>query len=659
MRSHSNTRKRREDTPQKTSRKNKFDTEICDNKMTFQECEVAILRHAVDEMDTKRGEKTANSPDVVKMIRIVEDFLMNKKLVCYGGTAINNILPKEAQFYNKNVEIPDYDFFSPTAFEHAKELADIFYKRGYDEVEAKTGVHQGTYKVFVNFIPVADITFLHPTLYTALKRESINIGGIRYAPANYLRMGMFLELSRPEGDVSRWEKVLKRLNLLNKYHPLHTNEKHKCSGDVFHHKSGKGHNKPLPEKTFLVARNSLIDQGVVFFGGYAASMYSRYMPDPFPKGVPAFDVLAENPDRCATILKDALQENRIRHVKLIQHTSIGEVVPEHIEVVAEGETVAYIYRPISCHSYNTITVDKKEVNIATIDTMLSFYLAFLYADKKYYDKHRILCMSAYLFQVEEHNRLAQKGVLKRFSTKCYGKQETLEDIRSKKNQLFKELSKKRKSPEYEKAFLKYEPKTNTSLKRDEPTDHLDTAKVEKTHVIEDDDEDVINKPEKEPEKESKDNKKKNMPKRSYSRRQISKDDSSSKGNTSYRVVTPDGIFKQENTRKYRNYKTSPRKIRYKSYRKPLSSYKTKTITEQRPAFLNMKPKINEPEQYAENDEDSSSKEIVRTPEKRRRSFVGVRGITGDGLPSKVIERNKSSSWMSRIKEKESKGNFLF
>jgi len=608
MQLHSNTRKRREYIPQKTSRKNKFDTEICDNKMTFQECEVAILRHAVDEMDTKRGEKAANSPDVVKMIRIVEDFLMSKKLVCYGGTAINNILPKEAQFYNKNVEIPDYDFFSPTALEHAKELADIFYKRGYDEVEAKTGVHQGTYKVFVNFIPVADITFLHPILYTALKRESINIGGIRYAPANYLRMGMFLELSRPEGDVSRWEKVLKRLNLLNKYHPLHTTEKHKCSNDVFHRKSG--HNKPLPGKTFLVARNSLIDQGVVFFGGYAASMYSRYMPEPSgssTRGVPVFDVLAEQPERCATILKDALQENRIRHVKLIQHTSIGEVVPEHIEVVAGSDTVAYIYKPISCHSYNTITVDKKEVNIATIDTMLSFYLAFLYADKKYYDKHRILCMSAYLFQVEEHNRLAQKGVLKRFSTKCYGKQETLEDIRSKKNQLFKELSKKRKSPEYENAFLKYEPKTNTSLKRDKPTDHLDTAKVEKTHVIEEDDEDVINKP---------------------------KDKRSTYLSSTIKMKKPspnnnDEITEQ--TRKYRNSKTSPRKIRYKSYRKPLS-YKTKTITEQRPAFLNMKPKINEPEQYVETEED---------------------------LSSKVIERNKSSSWMSRLNDKESKGSFLF
>jgi hypothetical protein len=177
-------------------------------------------------------------------------------------------------------------------------------------------------------------------------------------------------------------------------------------------------------------------------------------------------------------------------VKLIQHTAIGEVVPEHIEVVAEHKTIAYIYKTISCHSYNTITIDKKEVNIATIDTMLSFYLAFLYADKPYYDKTRILCMSAYLFQIEQHNRLSQKGVLKRFSTKCYGKQETLEDMRSKKNQLFKELSVNRKSPEYEKAFLKYEPKTNEKLKQDRDKKDAKTSPkpVEKTYVIDDRDE---------------------------------------------------------------------------------------------------------------------------------------------------------------------------
>ena len=33
----------------------KFKTEICDEKMTFDECELAILRHAVDETNEIQG----------------------------------------------------------------------------------------------------------------------------------------------------------------------------------------------------------------------------------------------------------------------------------------------------------------------------------------------------------------------------------------------------------------------------------------------------------------------------------------------------------------------------------------------------------------------------------------------------------------------------
>ena len=50
------------------------------------------------------------------------------------------------------------------------------------------------------------------------------VAGILYAPPNFLRMAMYLELSRPAGDVSRWEKVLKRLILLNKHYPLSSKE---------------------------------------------------------------------------------------------------------------------------------------------------------------------------------------------------------------------------------------------------------------------------------------------------------------------------------------------------------------------------------------------------------------------------------------------------
>ena len=51
-------------------------------------------------------------------------------------------------------------------------------------------------------------------------KDSSQVNGIYYCAINYLRMSMYLELSRPDGDVSRWEKVLKRLSLFNKHYPL-------------------------------------------------------------------------------------------------------------------------------------------------------------------------------------------------------------------------------------------------------------------------------------------------------------------------------------------------------------------------------------------------------------------------------------------------------
>ena len=51
----------------------------------------------------------------------------------------------------------------------AKKLANIYYNAGYKEVEAKTGIHKGTYKVFVNFIPIADITYMEKSLFNNIR----------------------------------------------------------------------------------------------------------------------------------------------------------------------------------------------------------------------------------------------------------------------------------------------------------------------------------------------------------------------------------------------------------------------------------------------------------------------------------------------------------
>jgi hypothetical protein len=158
-------------------------------------------------------------------------------------------------------------------------------------------------------------------------------------------------------------------------------------------------------------------------------------------------------------VKERLKDIGVNNTKIIKMEPIGEIIPVHYEVRIGKETIAFIYKPIACHSYNVLNIGGQKVKIATIDTMLSFYLAFLYADKPYYNEFldRILCMSKFLFDVQQKNRLEQKGLLRRFSITCYGHQESLEEMRAHKAEKYKELKQSGNKKEFEEWFLNYKP----------------------------------------------------------------------------------------------------------------------------------------------------------------------------------------------------------
>jgi len=428
----------------------------CEKSLTFQECELAILRSAVDLAGAKMGNRLVNTPEVQDMIRIVEDFIKKKNLICYGGVAIDALLPEQDKIYDKNIELSDYDFYTPNALEDAKELADLYAKNGYTEVEAKAGSHQGTFKVFCNFLGVADLTYIPKELFNAIKRDSVRVKGILYCPPNFLKMAMYLELSRPAGQIDRFEKVFKRLTLLNKYYPLTSRI---C--ETVNFQRGMS-DKSREDEIFENVRNTLVNQGVVFFGGYAISLYSKYMPTKLQKKVEHiadFEVLSNDPDTTCEIVKERLKDIGVTNVKIIKQAPVGEIIPEHYEIKIGKDTIAFVYKPIACHSYNTIQFQGQPVKIATIDTMLSFFLAFLYADRPYYNEFsdRIVCMSKFLFEVQQRNRLEQKGLLRRFSITCYGHQESVEEMRTHKAHMYQELKTKKGTKEFDEWFLNYRP----------------------------------------------------------------------------------------------------------------------------------------------------------------------------------------------------------
>jgi hypothetical protein len=350
----------------------------------------------------------------------------------------------------------------------AKALADIYFRLGFSDVEAKAGVHYGTYKVFVNFFQIADITQLDSKLFSSLKRNAIIKDGILYSPPNFLRMAMYLELSRPGGDITRWEKVLKRLNLLNKNYPL---KAEKCDPETFRHSfSARSKTKQYYYQKELiqnVIKDIVSEEKLVYIGGYANVLYSRYLKNRekmYLTEIPDFDLLSTTPDKTAKKIKEELEKKGVINVTVKTKPSIPEYLSTHYEVKVGSQPVAYIYKPLACHSYNTIKLDGKIFRVATIDTMMSFYLLFLYADRPYYNPRRTLCLCEYLFKIQQKNRLKMKGLLRRFSITCYGKQKTLEDIRTEKSKQFKKLKTKKKSNEYDKWFLRYNPELNTKNK---------------------------------------------------------------------------------------------------------------------------------------------------------------------------------------------------
>jgi hypothetical protein len=249
------------------------------------------------------------------------------------------------------------------------------------------------------------------------------------------------------------------LLILNKHFPIEALNCKNNSSNNSDFTQEKEKNNSITE----IIRNTLIDQNVVFFGGLAISQYSKFMTKKQSENnINDFYVIARNPLSSADALLDALKKNNITSEKIYQN-AIGDIIPEHYIIKVKKRLVASIYKPIACHSYNSININGKKVFIATIETMLSFYLAFLYINNPYEISEKMLCMSKMLLDLQEKHKLDQKGIFKRYTITCYGHQTSQREMREEKANMYEKLKNKIGTIEYNKWFYNYKPSKQNQL----------------------------------------------------------------------------------------------------------------------------------------------------------------------------------------------------
>jgi len=360
------------------------------------------------------------SVDNPKKYEIVKQFIKENGLKIYGGTAVNYYLPKEEKFYTEK-DTPDYDFFTPDPWKHSVELADLFHSYGYKFVEAKAGVHKGTYKVFVDLWPVADITFMPKKEFE--KMETKTIDGIKVVSPFKLLEAFYKEFSEPFGNASRWSKVVYREKLLQKWvSPL--SKKFKCSENLFTVK-GEKLNKTVIKllgKTY----NFIIKNKILITGSFAYNVYIQIGGGDKRVNVNNYSVLCEDAKKVCEQLFDILIKT-YPHLDIITtYYPAKELNNTVYEIVAninnERHTICQLINLTNCTPFKYIG----NKYIVSID-----YLKYELYDKSVFSENEdeindSKCMLQYLTKIQESYyktngiKETDKSYFQRLLTTCKG-----------------------------------------------------------------------------------------------------------------------------------------------------------------------------------------------------------------------------------------------
>lgn len=169
--------------------------------------------------------------EITKALKLVEKFIIEKKLVLVGGMAIDLALKlKGDRIYNDN-QVPDYDFYSTDHAADAYELGSLLCKEGFENVQCISALHITTMRVRVDFETVADITYCPVEVFN--KIPTLNYNKLKIVHPHWQMIDQHIALSKPfenfgrEVIFHRWEKDMERYDKLYSYYPIELDDK-KC-----------------------------------------------------------------------------------------------------------------------------------------------------------------------------------------------------------------------------------------------------------------------------------------------------------------------------------------------------------------------------------------------------------------------------------------------
>lgn len=169
--------------------------------------------------------RRSNFADIRRALDIVHKEIIKNKWILYGGMSVHlSLLAAGHKGVYSDSVLPDYDFYTPDAYDVSNQLADKLHKENIPELSSINAGHINTRRVRVSFKEVADISYMPRSIYDKL--PFIEFKGLRVVHPHFQRLDMHRAFAYPleqpplETFSFRAKKDQTRMALLDKYYPM-------------------------------------------------------------------------------------------------------------------------------------------------------------------------------------------------------------------------------------------------------------------------------------------------------------------------------------------------------------------------------------------------------------------------------------------------------
>ena len=385
-----------------------------------------IKRNAENEYKI-HNEPTYN--EIKKTYEFIKNFIIKRKKIIYGGFA-QNILLKEINidygfyeevdgvFYNWP-DVADMEFYSYEPVKDAMELSNELFAAGFKHITCSEGVHEGTYKIYVNFINYCDIAYMPKNIYDELP-TIITKNNFICAHPHFMLIDTYRILNDPLTSYWRIDKSIKRFQTIIKYYPI-TNE------TLLNKKIDLVVKDNVKDILHIILKNIIHKSKFIVVGLYAFNYYINKIDDKLIK-IPYYEIISND------LSNDHFKIEKILKLKIgnalvfKKYNKFYEYFDNRIEYYYNDTLILIMYgNNERCIVYNYS--EKKKIyfgtsNLVYLYLLINYFLYLLNKNKNMYELFFSLLLKLHHAKIKYLTKnkitVVDKSPFQDFTYKCFG-----------------------------------------------------------------------------------------------------------------------------------------------------------------------------------------------------------------------------------------------